>query len=144
MQGRLRGFQCAEDDPQHTTFEKVLSFPDWTYGSMPVYVLSTTIRRLPTGVPNSVHLLHATPEDVVRRTAEAGHRHLHIDGGRTIQAFLRAGLITELTITVIPILIGSGIKLFGDLQADTDLRLLSSKAFPFGFIQSHYAGRKMA
>ncbi|PZV23318.1 MAG: deaminase [Cyanobium sp.] len=121
------------------TFEKVLSFPDWPYSSKPVYVLSTTIRGLPAGVPGSVHLLNTTPDDVVRRTAEAGHRHLYIDGGRTIQAFLRAGLITKLTISVIPILLGSGIKLFGERQAETNLRLLSSKAFPFGFVQSHYA-----
>jgi len=122
-----------------STFEKVLSFPDWPYGSKPVYVLSTTIRRLPAGVPGLVHLLNATPDDVVRRTAEAGHRHLYIDGGRTIQGFLRAGLITELTITVIPILLGSGLRLFGDLPAEANLRLLSSKAFSFGFVQSHYA-----
>ncbi|MBW4529921.1 MAG: dihydrofolate reductase family protein [Aphanothece saxicola GSE-SYN-MK-01-06B] len=120
------------------TFEKVLTFPDWPYGSLPVYVLSTTISRLPAGVPDSVQVLHATPHDVVGRTAQAGHHHLYIDGGRTIQAFLRAGLITELTITLIPLLLGSGIKLFGDLPADTDLRLLSSKAFPFGFVQSSY------
>lgn len=46
--------------------------------------------------------------------------------------------------TTIPILLGSGIRLFGDLQADTDLRLLSSKSFPFGFVQSHYAVLKNA
>lgn len=126
------------------TFEKVLSFPDWPYGSKSVYVLSTTISSLPAGVPNSVHLLNATPDDVVRQTAEAGHHHLYIDGGRTIQGFLRAGLITEMTVTVIPILLGSGIKLFGELPAENDLRLLSSQAFPFGFVQSHYAVLKEA
>lgn len=38
-----------------------------------------------------------------------------------------------------PCLLGSGIRLFGDLRKDIDLRLLSSKAFAFGFVQSHYA-----
>jgi len=52
---------------------------------------------------------------------------------------LRAGLIPDITVTVIPILLGSGIRLFGELHADTGLRLLSLKAFPFGFVQSHYA-----
>jgi dihydrofolate reductase/adenylate kinase family enzyme len=121
------------------TFEKVLSFPDWPYGGLPVYVLSSTISSLPAGVPDSVHLLSATPHGVVERTAAAGHRHLYIDGGRNIQGFLRAGLITELTITVIPMVLGSGLRLFGELPTDTELRLLSSKAFPFGFVQSHYA-----
>ena len=121
------------------TFEKVLSFPEWPYGSKPVYVLSTSIKTLPAAVPKTVHLLNATPNDVVRKAAAAGQSHLYIDGGRTIQAFLGAGLITEFTITVVPVLLGSGIKLFGELQADNDLRLLSSKAFPFGFVQSHYS-----
>jgi dihydrofolate reductase len=123
------------------TFEKVLSFPEWPYGSKSVYVLSTSIRNLPVGLPNSVHLLNSTPDDVVKTTAEAGHRHLYIDGGRTIQAFLRHGLITDLTITVIPVLIGSGIKLFGELDSDIHVDLVSSKALPFGFAQSHYAVR---
>ena len=121
------------------TFEKVLSFPDRPFGSLSIYVLSSTITSLPAGVPNSVHLFDATPHDVVERTAQAGHRHLYIDGGRTIQAFLRAGLISELTITVIPVMLGSGLRLFGELPADAALCLLSSKAFPFGFVQSHYA-----
>lgn len=120
------------------TFEKVLSFPDWPYGSMPVYVLSSTISRLPIGVPSSVHLLNATLLDVVKITAEAGHRHLYIDGGQTIQAFLRAGLITDLMITVIPVLIGSGIELFGELDGDLNVSLLSSHSWPFGYVQSHY------
>ncbi|MCP9848750.1 dihydrofolate reductase family protein [Cyanobium sp. Morenito 9A2] len=121
------------------TFEKVLSFPAWPYANTTVYVLSSTISRLPADLPNTVHLLNATPHDVVAVTTDEGHRHLYIDGGRTIQAFLRAGLITELTITSIPMLLGSGIKLFGDLQVEAELRLLSSKAFPFGFVQSHYS-----
>ena len=121
------------------TFDKVLSFPEWPYGSLPVYVLSTTLRSRPAGVPDSVQVLSASPHEVVDRAAAAGHHHLYIDGGRTIQGFLKAGLITELTITLIPLLLGSGIKLFGDLPADTNLRLLSSRAFPFGFVQCHYA-----
>lgn len=126
------------------TFEKVLCFPDWPYSNTPVYVLSTTISRLPAGMPSSVRLLNATPDDVVKITAEAGRQHLYIDGGQTIQAFLRAGLITDLTITVIPVLIGSGIKLFGELDGDINVNLLSSRSWPFGFVQSHYAVRTEA
>jgi dihydrofolate reductase len=120
-------------------FDTVFSFPEWPYGDLPVHVLSRTLGGRPAGVPDSVQVLCATPHEVVERAAAAGHRHLYIDGGRTIQGFLKAGLITELTITVIPILLGSGLRLFDDGQADTNLRLLSSKAYPFGFVQSHYA-----
>jgi dihydrofolate reductase len=126
------------------TFEKVLCFPDWPYSNTPVYVLSSTISRLPAGMPSSVRLLNATPDDVVKITAEAGRQHLYIDGGQTIQSFLRAELITDLTITVIPALIGSGIKLFGELDGDINVNLLSSRSWPFGFVQSHYAVRTEA
>ncbi len=120
------------------SFEKVRSFPDWPYGDKPVYVLSSSMRRLPEGTPASVVLLDAAPAEVVRTAAEAGHRHLYVDGGRTIQAFLAAGLVAEITVTVIPVLLGAGLPLFGALPADVPLRLVSSRAFPFGFVQSRY------
>lgn len=121
------------------SFELVLGFAEWPYGDKPVYVLSSSLRQLPSGVPRSVSLLDMSPHEVVSVAAQAGHHHLYIDGGRTIQSFLAAGLISELTITVIPVLLGSGISLFGELPRDIPLRLLSAKATPFGFVQSHYA-----
>lgn len=121
------------------SFEKVLSFPAWPYEDKPVYVLSASMRRLPPGTRATVSLLSAPPEEVVRIASAAGHRHLYVDGGRTIQAFLAAGLISELTITVVPVLIGSGIPLFGKLPADVGLRVVSTRTFPFGFVQSHYS-----
>lgn len=121
------------------TFEKVLGFPSWPYGNLPTYVLSSSMKQLPDGLPKTVSLLNKAPREIVRTAIEAGHWRLYIDGGRTVQSFLAAGLVSELTITVVPVLLGSGISLFGDLEADMPLRLLSSKAFPFGFVQSHYA-----
>jgi dihydrofolate reductase len=47
-------------------------------------------------------------------------------------------LIGEITITLIPVLLGTGKPLFGPLQNDVHLELLSSKAFEFGFVQSKY------
>ena len=120
------------------SFEKVCSFQEWPYGEMPVYVLSKSLQQLPAGTPASVVLLNAEPHAVIRTAANAGHSNLYIDGGKTIQAFLSRGLISEITITVIPVLLGSGLRLFGDLPADVSLRLLSTKAYPFGFVQSHY------
>lgn len=121
------------------TFEKVLTFPEWPYGAMPVYVLSHSIEQLPAGLPESVQLSRESPAEVVRRASAAGHQHLYVDGGKVIQSFLAAGLITELTLTVIPVLLGSGLRLFGDLEADIALNVIASKVYPFGFVQSHYA-----
>lgn len=84
-------------------------------------------------------LLNADPAEVLRIAAAAGHRRLYIDGGRTVQSFLAAGLIDELTVTVVPVLLGAGVRLFGTLPSDVPLRLLSSQAYPFGFVRSRYA-----
>ena len=93
------------------SFEKVCSFPEWPYGQLPVYVLSSRLRQLPAGTPASVVLLNAEPTEVVRIIANVGHFNLYIDGGKTIQAFLSRRLISEITVTVIPVLLG-GIVLY--------------------------------
>ncbi len=120
------------------TFAKVCGFDDWPYGQTPVYVLSQSMKQLPTGVPNAVRLLDANPADVVRHASAAGHARLYVDGGQTIQRFLLAGLIDEITVTVIPVLLGTGIPLFGPLAADVALRLAASRSWPCGFVQNRY------
>ncbi len=93
----------------------------------------------PAGTPPSVQLSHDAPAALLAKAAAQGHRSLYLDGGAVIQSFLAAGLISELTITVIPVLLGAGRPLFGPLPGDVSLRLLGCKAYPFGFVQKHYA-----
>lgn len=120
------------------TFETVLAFPEWPYGEKPVYVLSQTLTALPPRLPPSVTLHALAPEALVALARERGHRRLYVDGGATIRAFLAAGLIDELTVTVIPVLLGSGRPLFGELPADVWLEHAETLSYPFGFVQSRY------
>jgi len=120
------------------TFEKVLSFPDWPYGDKPVVVLSSSLETRPDSVPDSVTLTSGSPQQIVERLMSEGMESFYVDGGVTIQRFLRAGLIDELTITLIPVLLGSGIPLFGPLDSDISLELVSSESFPCGFVQNKY------
>lgn len=124
------------------TFEQVLSFPEWPYGSKPVVVLSHSLRSLPAQVPATVSLSAGSPTALVARLSARGLRHLYIDGGLTIQSFLMANLVDEMTITVIPVLLGSGKTLFGSLQRDVNLQLIASRAYDFGFVQSTYLVRR--
>src|SRR5271170_7676151 len=81
------------------TFEKVLTFGEWPYESKQVVVLSSQpldFSRLPGAV---VEQMGGAPADIVAKLAERGLKNLYIDGGVTIQRFLRAGLIQRLIIT---------------------------------------------
>src|SRR6188474_1070628 len=102
------------------TFETVLTFDTWPY-TKPVFVLST--RPLVPPPPGAVvEQMSGAPAEVASRLAARGIGHVYVDGGITIQRFLRAGLIQRLIITRVPVLIGTGIPLFGALPRDIVLR----------------------
>ncbi len=69
---------------------------------------------------------------------QRGFKRAYVDGGITIQRFLRAGLIDDLTVTTIPVLIGQGIPLFGETGRDIPLRHVATRSFPSGLVQSEY------
>ena len=120
------------------TLETVLAFDAWPYGKTPVVVLSTTVSEL--RVPDGAvcDLMRGDPQEIVTRLAQRGMKHLYIDGGVTIQRFLEAGLIQRMIITRIPVLLGSGIPLFGPLSRDIRLKHISTRAYASGMVQSEY------
>lgn len=120
------------------TYETVLSFGAWPYGNLPVFVLSSQQVEIPDSLADTVSVMSATPAELVQRLAEQGYQHLYIDGGRTIQGFLRDGLIDQLIITCVPVLIGDGIPLFGALHGDIHLEHLGTRQFESGLVQSRY------
>jgi dihydrofolate reductase len=119
------------------TFETVLAFDSWPYGEKPVFVLST--RPLAPAPPGAVvEHLSGTPAEIVSQLAARGMGHIYVDGGITIQGFLRAGLIQRLIITRVPVLIGDGVPLFGSLSRDVHLRHVATRDYPSGLVQSEY------
>lgn len=120
------------------TFETVLAFPEWPFGSTPAVVMSRRGIAVPGNVPPTVSVSSEAPADLVARLSGQGARRLYIDGGVTIQGFLAAGLIDDITITVVPVLLGSGRRLFGPLPGDVRLIHERSHAWDFGFVQHTY------
>ena len=122
------------------TYEVVLPFPAWPYGSKPVFVL--THRPLPEPPPGAtVEGIVGAPAQVLSALADRGYGHVYVDGGLTIQQFLRAGLIDRLVVTAVPVLVGSGIPLFGALPGDVRLEHVSTRVLPGGAVQSTYEVR---
>lgn len=120
------------------TYQLALTFGAWPYGDKRVVVLSSKGIEIPKSIASTVTVSSETPHDLVDRLSSQGATHLYIDGGITIQRFLTAGLIDELTITLIPVLLGEGKPLFGPLERGILLTHVSTKAYDFGFVQARY------
>jgi dihydrofolate reductase len=126
------------------TFEIVLAFDAWPYGPKPVVVLSSTPSKLKAPADVACEFMSGSPPEIVARLTRRGMKHLYIDGGVTIQRFLQAGLIQRLIITRIPVLLGSGIPLFGPLAHDIRLEHVATRSYPSGMVQSEYVVRNSA
>ena len=121
------------------TFETVLTLGPWPYGDKRVVILSSRPLDLSPARGGVVEQMAGTPAEIISRLAASGANHAYIDGGITIQRFLRAGLIQRLIITRVPVLIGDGIPLFGSLPRDIRLRHIMTKHYPSGLVSSEYA-----
>ncbi|WP_153913007.1 dihydrofolate reductase family protein [Shewanella sp. TC10] len=109
------------------TYEKVMSFDcDWPYHK-PVFVLSNTLTKVPAELADKVFIVKDELLQVVAELNAKGFNELYIDGGVTIQNFLKQDLIDELIITTIPTLLGGGISLFGELAAPLKFKHTSSQ-----------------
>lgn len=119
------------------TFETVLAMEAWPYAGKRVVVLSSRpIDASKAG--GAVEQMAGAPAEIVAQLEATGARHLYIDGGITIQGFLRVGLVQSLVITRVPVLIGQGVPLFGALPNDLQLRHVATRNYASGLVQSEY------
>lgn len=117
-----------------STYEFIAPLDDWPYQGRPVHVLSTTL-----GVgadPRTT--VHRSFEGAVAALEAAGHLRVYVDGGRTVHTALAAGLVTDLTLSRVPLLIGTGLTPFGPLPADLALEHRRTEVFPGGMVQTTY------
>lgn len=120
------------------TFETVLGFGQgWQY-PVPGIVLSSTLDALPGEFGDQVQLANGNPRDIVRLAYQQGFKHLYIDGGKTIQLFLREDMIDELIITEIPLLLGGGDKLFDTLEQPLAFELIDTEVLLEQLVVKHY------
>jgi dihydrofolate reductase len=120
------------------TYETVLGLDTWPYGQKPTFVLSTHALA-PAPVGAVVERMSGSPQEVAAQLDRRGIRHIYVDGGMTIQQFLRAGLIQRIIITRVPVLIGAGIPLFGTIARDIVLKHIATHQYAGGLVKSEYA-----
>lgn len=117
------------------TYEVVRAFAEWPYGDRPVFVLSTK----PLPADERIERIEGDPHDILKELEARGFAHVYVDGGLTIQGLLRAGLIDRMVVTRVPVLIGTGIPLFGPTGKDILLHHVSTQSYPTGLVQSTYS-----
>lgn len=118
------------------TYETVANLDPWPY-PRPVFVLSSTLAPGDVRRPG-VRVVSMEPPALVAMLKREGYANLYVDGGATIQGFLRHGLIDELIITRVPVLLGGGVPLFGPLERDVPLSHMETIVYPDGLVKSRY------
>lgn len=120
------------------TFEKVCEFESWPY-DIPVIVLSNQINYcVPESLQSKVSVTSESPETLIQRLLSEKIRHIYLDGGKTIQSFIKENLVDDLTVTIIPILLGGGCSLFGALGKEILLKQIGCQFYDFGCVQLKY------
>lgn len=125
-----------------TTFETVCGFDmDWPY-QKPVFVLSNSMTSIPNDYQDKAELVKGTLKEILERIYKKGCNRLYIDGGQTIHSFLKEDLIDEMTITIIPTLLGGGIPLFTELPNRLDFECVESKIYLDKVVQNFFVRKK--
>lgn len=123
------------------TFEKVSSLGMWPY-KKPVFVASNSLTTLPPSVDGKAFLIKGTPNEMFQILNKNGFTNLYIDGGSLIQSFLKEGLIDKIIVTTVPILLGEGISLFGNLPERVKLKFVDSEVLINQLVKTHYEVQK--
>lgn len=120
------------------TFETVCGFGiDWPY-TIPVFVLSNTLKVIDNKYEGKVELIKGSLKEIIKTLNDRGYQRLYIDGGTTIQSFMKEDLIDELIITTIPLLLGGGARLFDELPHPLKFNLVETKTYLEEIVQSRY------
>mmetsp|Transcript_6247 Transcript_6247/g.13647 ORF Transcript_6247/g.13647 Transcript_6247/m.13647 type:complete len:230 (+) Transcript_6247:2-691(+) len=124
------------------TWDQVVSFGEevWPYGEKPVWIWSRSPDSvmIPECRKRQARAMSSLPEELIERAAGEGYSHVYVDGGSTIQEFMKSNYIQELILARVPLILGDGIPLFSKVNR-AELCHLSTKCYKNGIVQSHYS-----
>ncbi|MDI9650922.1 dihydrofolate reductase family protein [Burkholderia cenocepacia] len=116
------------------TYDTVINFDPWPYAGKRMVVM--TRRELASR--HGEEPFDGTLAALLERLAKQGHRHVYLDGGLTVREGLKAGVVDRITLSWVPIVLGTGIPLFGADLPQTVLRLDDTKRLPSGLMLAMY------
>ncbi|MDH5655337.1 MAG: dihydrofolate reductase family protein [Spirochaetia bacterium] len=116
------------------TFDIVKEFKPWPYSEKQCIIYTSR----PAEVLHNEKYFSGSISELYEFIQKSGADNVYADGGRLIQGFLEHDYIDEITISIIPILLGDGIPLFGKMQKNIKLHLMESVRFETGLVQVRY------
>lgn len=118
------------------TYEMIVSFGQWPYGDKPVWVCSRN--KIPS-IEDCDLQRENTPEEAYKAAEENNVKHLWlVGGGGLASSFVESDLLTNIYLSLMPIVLGSGIKLFGDLSSAMKINKVTEKTHESGMVQLEY------
>ena len=120
------------------TYEHALEL-GWPYGDTPTVVV--TGRKLP-AARKSVEFYSGDLKTLLVENLAPRYRNIWLVGGAMLsQRFLELGLVDDIRLTIAPVLLGDGLRLFGDSPMETRWELRNVVAHKNGFVELSYAAR---
>lgn len=118
------------------TYETALAFDakglGWAYGDKPVFVLTT--RTLPRA-RDTIEFVSGDVAELINERLKRHFRNIWVAGGGAVAGeVLRRGLADEVRYSILPVLIGDGIRFFEGLDRGVALHLLEVKAYTSGIV----------
>lgn len=107
-----------------------------------MFVLSESLLSIPEAYRDKAFLVKGDIISVLQDIHARGYTNLYIDGGKTINGFLQKDLIDEMTITIIPCLLGEGIPLFSGLSRRLDFMCIETRLFSSNVVQNRFVRKR--
>ncbi|TQV74092.1 dihydrofolate reductase [Aliikangiella marina] len=118
------------------TYQLINTFGDWPYGSKPVWVCSHQSVNASPGI----NLQDENTPQLAFEAAEAkGISHLWcVGGGNLASSLIEIEKLSNIYLSLMPIILGDGINLFSQLNNAQSIRLKQQNTHPSGMIQLEY------
>ena len=119
------------------TYEIIADFGTWPYGDKPTWVCSSS---QVTPLEGCNLQAGTTPEEVIKMANKMSVNHLWLVGGGSLaSSFIENNLLSNISLSLMPIILGGGIKLFVQLSNPVQIKVESSKSHDAGFMQIEYS-----
>lgn len=122
------------------TYEKALTLNGGIDNKMPTYVI--THRELPIMADADITLYSGKLSGLVNKIRKKTKKNIWlVGGGQLVQGFLKESLLDQIILSTIPVILGDGISLFGNVKQEINFVLIGTKSYKSGIVQTHYKVR---